>query len=237
MKKTFAIILTAVALTGCFNIKVKDGLLTVSDEAIEIASIKKIKSEGPAVRKAYEAADFSSVKITGAYDMVFTQGDSALVEVEAAENIHEYLDVKVDDGTLILSTKEKVNVDKVKAYVTNPALAGLGINGAGDVDIEGPVKTDDFAIEINGAGDVSVGKLSCKDMTVKINGAGDLDIKDVDCNDISIKINGAGDATLSGKAVNVEASINGVGEIDAKGLDVSGNFNKKIAGIGSVKQK
>lgn len=237
MKKTIAIILTAVALTGCFNIKVKDGLLTVGDETVELASLKKIKSEGPAVKKAYEAADFSSIKITGAYDLVFTQGDSAAVVIEAAENIHGYLDVKVAGGTLILSTKEKVNVDKVKAYVTNPALAELGINGAGDVDFEGPVKIDDLAIEINGAGDVSVDKLSCKDLGVKINGAGDLDIKDIDCNDISIRINGAGDATLSGKAANVDATINGVGEIDARELDVSGNFNKKIAGIGSVKRK
>ena len=237
MKKTFAIILTAVALTGCFNIKVKDGLLTVGDETVELASLKKIKSEGPAVKKAYEAADFSSVKISGAYDLVFTQGDSAAVVVEAAENIHGYLDVKVDNGTLILSTKEKVNVDKVKVYVTNPALEELGINGAGDVDFEGPVKIGDLAIEINGAGDVSAEKLSCKNLGVKINGAGDLDIKDIDCNDICIKINGAGDATLSGKAANVEATINGVGEIDASGLEVSGEFTKKVAGIGSVKRK
>ena len=237
MKKTFAIILTAVALTGCFNIKVKDGLLTVGDETVELASLKKIKGEGPAVKKIYEAEDFSSVKIVGAYDLVFTQGESSLVEIEAAENIHEYLDVQVVEGTLVLSTKEKVNVDNVKAYVTNPALSEIGINGAGNAEINGPLKSGYFNVEVNGAGDVSIKKLTCDNLDVKINGAGDLEAKDLDCGDLYIKINGAGDATLSGKAVNVNASINGVGEIDAEGLDVSGNFTKRIAGIGTVKRK
>ena len=234
MKKTIALILTAVALSGCFNIKInKDGFLTVDDDDL-IFSSKKIKSEGPAVKKVYDAKDFSSIKILGAYDIDFSKGDSTLVEVDAAENIHKVLDIKVVDGVLLLATKDKVNVDKVSVTVTNPTLDALGINGAGDVNIDSAVASGNFELEINGTGDVSIKKLSCKNMDVKINGAGDLDVEDLDCADLSIKINGAGDAVLSGKAANVEASINGVGEIDAKALEVSGNFNKKVSGIGKV---
>ena len=234
MKKTIALILTAVALSGCFNIKLnKDGFLTVNDGNLVFSS-KRIKSEGPAVKKVYDTEAFSAIKILGAYDIDFAQGDSTLVEVEAAENIHEVLDIKAVDGVLILSTKDKVNVDKVSVTITNPTLNSLGIMGAGDVDIDGAAADEDFELEINGTGDVNIKKLSCKDMDVKINGAGDLDIEDLDCKDLNIKINGTGDAVLSGKAENVDASINGVGEIDAKALEVSGNFNKKVSGIGKV---
>lgn len=234
MKKTIALILTAVALSGCFNIKLnKDGFLTVNDGNLVFSS-KRIKSEGPAVKKVYDTEAFSSIKILGSYDMTFTQGDSSVVEVEAAENIHEVLDINVSNGVLLLSTKDKVNVDKVSVTITNPSLNALGINGAGDVKIDGAVTTGDFDLEINGAGDVDITKLSCKNMGVKINGTGDIDIEDINCADLNIKINGAGDAVFSGKAENVDASINGVGEINAKALEVSGNFNKKVSGIGKV---
>ena len=237
MKKTFAILLAAAALTGCFNIRIKDdGILKITDDAIMLGSFKKIKSEGPAVEKAYPVEAFSAITANGAFDITVVPGDSVKVEVNAAENIHEVLDIKADGGVLVIGTKDKVEIDKAEIKVVVPSLSALKINGASDLDLEGDIAGEEFKLEINGAADVSAKKIACKKASVKINGAGDVDFEEIDVTDLSVNINGAGDVVVAGKAVNVDASVNGVGEIDATGLEISGEFNKRISGIGSVKR-
>ena len=237
MKKTLAILLAAVALTGCFNIKIKDdGLLKITDDAIMVGSFKKIKSEGPEVKKDYPVEAFSAITANGAFDITVTACDTMKVEVNAAENIHDVLEINVDGGVLVLGTKDKVEIDKAEIAIQVPSLTALKVNGASDLNLEGNIAGEEFKLEINGAADVSAKKIACKEATVKINGAGDVDFEDIDVTDLKVSINGAGDVVVAGKAVNVEAKVNGVGEIDATGLEVSGDFKKKISGIGSVKR-
>jgi len=156
--------------------------------------------------------------------------------VNAAENIQDVLEIKVEDGVLVIGTKDKVEIDKADISVKVPLLTALKVNGASDLDIEGNVAGEEFKLEINGAADVSAEKIACKDASVKINGAGDVNFEEIDVTNLNVSINGAGDVVVTGKAVNVEAKVNGVGEIDATGLEISGDFKKKISGIGSIKR-
>lgn len=237
MKKTLAILLAAAAMTSCFNIRIKDdGLLKISDDAIMLGSFKKIKSEGPAVDKAYPVEAFSAIAANGAFDITVTPSDTMKVEVNAAENIQDVLEINVEDGVLVIGTKDKVEIDKADISVKVPMLTALKVNGASDLEIKGNVAGEEFKLEINGAADVSAEKIACKEASVKINGAGDVNFEEIDVTDLKVSINGAGDVVVTGKAVNVEAKVNGVGEIDATGLEISGDFKKKISGIGSIKR-
>lgn len=237
MKKALSIFLAAVTLTGCLNIKFnKEGLLNITGDAIELGSSKKIKAEGPAVVKAYPVEAFTAIKVNGGFDVDITVGDETKVEVEAAENIQDVLKIETADGVLVISTKDKVAIDRSDISIQTPALRAITINGAGDIDINSDLECEDFVLEINGAGDVSTEKIACKGLSVKVNGAGDVDFKEIDCANLDVKINGAGDFSVAGKAVDVNAEISGVGEIDASALEVSGTFNKKVSGIGKVKK-
>ena len=201
-----------------------------------LGSFKKIKSEGPEVGKTYPVEAFSAITANGGFDITVTPGDSVKVEVNAAENIHDVLEIKADGGVLVIGTKDKVEIDKAEIAIQVPSLTALKVNGASDLEIKGNVAGEEFKLEINGAADVSAEKIACKEASVKINGAGDVNFEEIDVTDLKVSINGAGDVVVTGKAVNVEAKVNGVGEIDATGLEISGEFKKKISGIGSVKR-
>ncbi|MED5544144.1 MAG: DUF2807 domain-containing protein [Pseudomonadota bacterium] len=86
----------------------------------------------------------------------------------------------------------------------------LKANGALDLEAEGKVRT--MAVTTNGAGNIDLDKLYGDDVKVEVNGAGDVTLGPKRL--AEIEINGVGHVTLVRKPEILRSNINGLGSVD-----------------------
>lgn len=206
---------------------------------IHISGLGKnsIRCKGPVVEKSMDFSNFSGIVVNGSSDLFLSQGDTYSVLVKANEEVFDYLDYRVEEGVLLLETKDKVNLraETFDVFITLPCLESLNVNGAADVNMETSYAAEkDLIITVNGAGDFSFKGVSVPTLKIGINGAGDIKVADMDVMTLSLSINGAGDAVLSGKADSANFSVSGAGDIDASELECE-KINTHKAGIASIR--
>ena len=110
----------------------------------------------------------------------------------------------------------------------------MTFNGAVDFDAPKGISAGDFALTVNGAGDIEIDGLKTGDASIIVNGAGDVDVSGIACKRLSVEINGAGDAVVSGNADRADLQISGAGSINAVELR-AGEHTSKVRGIGKIK--
>lgn len=229
MKKIILTLATATLLYACnFNMN-----------GITVGNGKKVTCKGPVTVKTFDLNGFDSIVINGSSDMELTQGDTFKVLVKANEDVFQYLDYKVSDGTLLLETIDNVNIraEEFDISITLPCLKLLEVNGAADVDLKNGYKSgEDFEVKVNGAGDFEFNGITVPALIFKLNGAGDIEAENLDVQNLDVTINGAGDIDLSGKALKASFSVNGAGDIDARRLDCQ-DYTTSKSGLASIKTK
>ena len=206
----------------------------------DLAEREVVTAEGESVTRAFDSLpEFRAVEFSVPADISYSAGECAL-SVTTAQNVLDKLDVRVDGDVLVVELKPGVarlkNVKTFDVVLSSPELRSVGIDGAASFKAgTGVLSSEDFYIEVNGAGDISLASLRAADVGIEINGAGNVTVAGVDCTDIDIEINGASSCTVSGKAESAAAEINGAGDIDLSGLDTR-ELDSSVNGIGSIKR-
>ena len=206
----------------------------------DLAEREVVTAEGESVTRAFDSLpEFRAVEFSVPADISYSAGECAL-SVTTAQNVLDKLDVRVDGDVLVVELKPGVarlkNVKTFDVVLSSPELRSVGIDGAASFKAgTGVLSSEDFYIEVNGAGDISLASLRASDVGIEINGAGNVTVAGVDCTDIDIEINGASSCTVAGKAVSASAEINGAGDIDLSGLDTQ-ELDSSVNGIGSIKR-
>lgn len=157
-----------------------------------------IVGEGDVVTEVIEMDGFTGVHASSGIDVNITQGDF-YVEVVADENLHEYITVEREGGSLRIGSER--NIYRAKSKVVNVTL---------------PELTD---IKISSAGDVkATGKFTCKDLDIDISSAGDLDLE-VEADAIDISISSSGDCDIWGRTRDLDARLSSAGDLNAFDLE------------------
>lgn len=197
-----------------------------------------IKGEGPVETRELALSGFDKLVVNGHADITFTQTEGTWsVSVRTQENIFDYLDYHVDGSTLTLEYKDQVNIraEEFEVFISAPLLKEVVVNGASDFQAkQGYRSAEPFSFTVNGAGDMELCGIVCPSLNIAVNGAGDIDMEDIDVQTLSFTINGAGDAKVSGKAVEANFSVSGVGSIDATHLQAE-KTNKSASGLAKIK--
>ena len=227
MKKIILTLAAATLLYACnFNMN-----------GITVGNGKKVTCKGPVTVKTFDLNGFDSIVINGSSDMELTQGDTFNVLVKANEDVFQYLDYKVSDGTLLLETIDNVNIraEEFDISITLPTLKSVKVNGAADIDLKyGYKSAEPLIVEVNGAGDFEFNNIAVPSLKFELNGAGDIEAEQLDVQELDVIINGAGDIDLAGKAVKASFSVNGAGSIDARRLECQ-DFTTSKSGLASIK--
>ena len=211
---------------------------------LKINNGKGVECKGPVVVRTLDLSGFDKIVVNGMSDMELVQGENFQVSVKANEEVFDHIDYKVEDGVLILETKEQVVIkaEEFDVRITLPLLKSLTVNGAEAVcamlqkllcELTG---ADSLRIEINGAGDFDLSGIKVPALAFQLNGAGDIEAAGLDVGELSMEVNGAGDIDVSGKAVSASFVVSGVGDIDARGLQTE-KVNTSKSGLGRIRLK
>ena len=195
--------------------------------------------KGPVLLQNIDLDEFDRIVVNGAADLKYAQDPEIWgVQVEANEEVFDYLNFRVEDRTLILEMVDSVQVmaEDFDIYTGSAVLKSVTINGTADVIIVAVDQKDNLDITVNGTGDMELQKIRVPVLSCNVNGAADIEATGLDAGHIDLSLNGAGDVSLSGKAESANFTVSGAGSIDARGLECD-KIEKQKNGLARIRTK
>lgn len=217
---------------------------------------KRIQGNGNIETEERVVSSFSRVDVRGAMKVNVSQGDVKKVQIEADENLLQYVEIKQEGDRLIIKTRDGYNLDPtgdMRVYVTAPLFKSINVSGACDIIGQGKIDNgENMQIHVSGAGEIKM-EVDAPALDVGISGSGTVNLKgetkDFDLNisgaakalcydllseNTKVVISGAGDAEVYA-SVKLDAHVSGAGAVSYKGNAT--NVNQQVSGAGSVKKK
>lgn len=185
------------------------------------------------IEKNFNVDDFTKIYLRGPYEVHLRQSSKCELTILAKESYHDKLEVSSSGGTLNIELDGKnfkKSTKSIEVYISFKDLEKLEIEGAVDLQCENKIRTSNFKIEFEGAGNIEL---------------------DVDADKIIAQIAGVGNFEIEGETDYHKVEFDGIGSYDAKNLRskytivesngigsvsvyASNKFRGEASGIGSV---
>lgn len=231
--------------------------LTFSSCTINI-NTETMKGDGHVVTREYDVNRFDEIVCALPATVNFSVADEYTCVVRVDENLLDYIDIKVEDGELVLSQPKPkgsnyVNFNSTEFVIdiTAPGVDEITLAGSGDIYILSPLNVKDLEVNIAGSGNVIFKEeINVGHLEVSVAGSGDISIEKGLIRELEANIAGSGDIVSHAEAQKMEATVMGSGDITANatskleyqiigsgdiyyygGAEVEG----KVAGSGSIK--
>ncbi len=173
-----------------------------------------ITGNGNVTRQTRDIPEFTGIRVGGGIDVYLTQGDQIHVEVEADENLQEWIRTEVNSSVLNIYTDKSIRLAKTKkVHVTCKSLDRIDISSAGDVNGMTPFKVDKLDITLSSAGDLNF---------------------ETEASEISVSISSAGNANLKGKTGILKVELSSAGDLNAYDLE-SGKCDVSVSSAGNAR--
>jgi hypothetical protein len=173
---------------------------------------------------------FSSVDVSGAYEVEIVCQKQPAVEVEGDENILPLVQTYVKDNTLYIKSERSFDVKRaIKVRVTTDNLEGLSSSGASKITLEG-VKNEQLVIETSGASKIDAAG-ETKSLEIESSGASKVDVQELRATRVKVSLSGAGRANIYATE-EVNADVSGASQVTYYGEPKV--VNKSVSGAGSI---
>lgn len=214
----------------------KRAILLISVSLFVLSGCHKFgQKSGSGVMKIEKrtVASFTSVSVSGAYDVEIVVQKDQNVELEGDDNLLPLISTDVRGGVLEVSNSQSLSTrNKLRLRISVPSLEGISSSGASDIVISS-VKSEGFGIDISGAGSLRVSG-ETKTLEMKLSGAGDVDAKDLHAQNVNVHSSGAATADVYATA-ELRAAVSGAGNVNYYGDPKS--VKEDISGAGTLTKR
>lgn len=101
---------------------------------------QSLTGDGNVTRSSRQVSDFNAVKVSSGIDLYLTQGNTISLEIEADQNLHEYIITEVKDGVLKIYVEKSIrNVKEMNVYLTFKEIDELIASGGPMLKIQEPL--------------------------------------------------------------------------------------------------
>jgi hypothetical protein len=226
--KLFSIVLLSIGLSACAGV---------------------IKTE------SRDVSGFDSILLSAFGEVQIRQGTIESLTIEAPSDYLRYVETIVENKTLTISTRRGfigAPVRRVIYTITVKDLKSLQLSGASAIKILDGFQSQDFSLNLSGAGSIEIESLTAKSLTVNfasagaiviagkvdtqsvnLSGVGSYETGDLESKSVTINLTGAGSATVWATET-LGVTLSGVGSINYYG---SPQLRQSITGLGSVNSK
>jgi hypothetical protein len=211
-----------IALFGDFTLKQRFLLISIIVLALLLtacgttvaSSVETIRGSGNVVTTERNVTGFSRIQINLGADLALTQGNSESLTIEADDNLMQYIETKIDNGRLIISTPNNVSVTPSRFIKLNVDFSTLR------------------EIEILGSSNITANALDLDTLTIRFSGSGSTGLTG-SVNEQIIVISGQATMHNFGLISNrVTVDISGNGTIEVNAEDT---LNLTVAGMGIIR--
>lgn len=195
---------------------------------------------------------FTGIDASYCYNIILRKAPDYRVSLEVDAEYLPYLKIENDDGELSLSRRNNIPKrlqrhcpDVLDVVITAPELQKLELSGACRFLAEDTFETDNFQLEVSGAGkitDLSVEadrieaeisgaakvkmKIRSDRFLCKATGAGKLNLNLVRCRHFDFEVSGAAKAVIEGRTEEANFNASGAGKVDALALQADHVFSE-----------
>ncbi len=138
-------------------------------------------------------SDYNGIDASTAFTVYIDfSNDEESIEIEANDNLHQYIEVKKQNGVLFIGIEDNVHVRgnaTLNAYITTKDLSSFSASGASRIIVEDLVETNNAQIYLSGASNFK-GQFNVDQLYSDLSGASILDI-DGFSNDFELDASGA----------------------------------------------
>lgn len=180
-----------------------------------------------------DVRDFNSVDVGGVFQVEITAQKDFSVEVEADDNLLQYIKTEVRGGRLQISMDKRVKTSNpLRVRISAPNIEKVEASGVANVTLVN-LKNSDFTADTSGASKLKVTG-ETENLNVEMSGATEINAEDL--RSVNANVDGSG-------ASRVNLNVSGELRSDASGasrIEYSGtpsNVYKKTSGAASVSQK
>lgn len=159
-------------------------------------NFKGVKGSGNTATDARNASGFKGVDVGGVFQVEITAQKEFGVEVEADDNLLQYIKTDVRNGVLYIETSKKIApIGPIRVRVNAPEIEHLDVSGVANVTAN-DIKASEFGIDSSGASKVKVSG-EAGTLTVDVSGATKIDAENFQVGDANIDASGASGVTLN----------------------------------------
>lgn len=189
---------------------------------------------GPAITQDRVVQPFDSIELRGAAAVDVLVGEQQSLVVEGSPRTLETLDTAVRGQRLVIEHRGTWfwRGDELRVRVTVPELRAVELDGAGSITVIG-LSGGETSLVLSGAGRMeAVGEVDS--VHARVNGAGSIDLSRLAATDGDVSVNGAGSIEVSATGT-LSASVNGVGSVRYAGTPA--RLDTSINGVGSIRRR
>jgi hypothetical protein len=226
MRKSQVIVLSALGAVALLIVGAIVGARIISaqlESGEYSGETPRAERSGPVASVSRDLSGFDRVDARGMWEITVEQSDDWDVALSYAENQADRLDVRVENGRLILEEEGRGwswfrpgNRETIEATITMPALEGLDLSGASKLTLSG-FSGDELDITASGASEIIGSNGSYRELTLIVSGANSVDFKELVVNDVHVVLSGAGDIKLNMNGGALTGSVSGAGHISYRG--------------------
>jgi hypothetical protein len=194
---------------------------------------EQVQGSGNVKRETRQIGHFSGLALSLPGQVEVRSGGAEGISIEADDNLLPLIETVVEDGTLKIRTKRKVNLRtrNLKIVVQARELDRLSLGGSGSIDAD-RVSGKQLRFDVGGSGNIRVRKAEGDAISVSLGGSGNLKVDEGSARSLSASIGGSG--TVDMTRVRLEtASVTVAGSGDAT-LWVRNSLSLTVAGSGDV---
>jgi len=220
---------------------------------ISFAQWRTIRGNGEKTTLDRSVEAYENIKVSGSYVVTIVDGNAGSISITADENLLEYIETKVKNGTLSIRNKKGYRLrykEKIEITLTANFLEKVVLSGSGRINSDHKIKGEEMKFYVSGSGrvafnidaseiDVKVsgsGKVNLKGETngadFSISGSGNIDGIDLETKDLEVNISGSGDALVN-VTEQLKAFISGSGKVKYKS-DGDIRIETKVSGSGKI---
>jgi hypothetical protein len=194
---------------------------------------EQVQGNGNIKRQAREVGHFNGLALALPGQVEVRTGNSEGLTIETDDNLLPLIETVVEDGTLKIRSKHKVNIKtrSLKIVVQTRGLDRLALGGSGSIDAD-RVQGSRLQFDVGGSGSIRVGKAEGESLSVNLGGSGDLKVNEGGARSLSATIGGSGTVDMARVRLD-KASVTVAGSGDAT-LWVRDSLDMSVAGSGDV---
>ena len=193
-----------------------------------------LRGSGDLITETRDVSGFDEIVVLGSGKVLVDVTGTESLEIEAEDNLIEFLTTEVVGGRLELGFESGQALSPrrdITYTITASQLNGVTIRGSGDIDASS-IDTAAFTVEVSGSGNVTpVG--TSDHLKVTISGSGRLNGTDLEATTGEVRVSGSGNVTVN-VTDDLDIRVSGSGDVKYIG---DPSLSTNISGSGDISQK
>lgn len=192
-----------------------------------------IQGSGNKQTEKRSTADFNAIEVGGIFEVEVVAQKEFSVEVEADDNLLQYIKTEVKGDTLEISTDKRISPKgPVRIRISAPNIENLDVSGVSKVSLTN-LKNDSLKVEASGASKIKVDG-ETRNLEAELSGASRLDAENFKAENVSVDGSGASNASINVSG-DLKADLSGASKVTYTGNPK--NLEKSTSGASSVRGK